>query len=133
MRDCARATHTGWMPGTAEGPLVRNDVECVWPLAAELGEGPVWSPSEQAIWFVDIKGCAVHRFHEPTGAKRSWPAPAQVGFIALTAAGGFVCGLKTGLHRFDPQTGKFTLLRVVEPERPNNRLNDGFVDSAGYL
>lgn len=110
-----------------------NAVECVWPLAAELGEGPVWSAAEQAVWFVDIKGRAVHRFHEPTGEKQSWSAPAQVGFIAPTASGGFVCGLKTGLHRFDPRSGEFKLLRTVEPERSNNRLNDGFVDASGYL
>jgi sugar lactone lactonase YvrE len=30
-------------------------------------------------------------------------------------------------------TGNFTLLHVVEPHAPNNRLNDGFVDSQGYL
>ena len=49
------------------------------------------------------------------------------------ADGGLLCGLKTGLYRFDPKNGKFTLLRVVEPDKPNNRLNDGFVDAKGYL
>lgn len=29
-------------------------VECVWPLAAQLGEGPLWSGWEQAVWFVNI-------------------------------------------------------------------------------
>jgi sugar lactone lactonase YvrE len=44
-----------------------------------------------------------------------------------------IAGLKTGLHRFNPETGNFTLLHVVEPHAPNNRLNDGFVDSEGFL
>ncbi len=107
--------------------------ECVWPLGAELGEGPVWSAAEQAVWFVDIKGCAIHRYHEPTGERDSWRAPAQPGFIAPTLDGSFICGLKTGLHRFNPASGEFALLRVVEPDKPGNRLNDGYVDASGYL
>jgi xylono-1,5-lactonase len=110
-----------------------TDIECVWPVGAELGEGPVWSAAEGALWFVDIKGLGVHRFHAASGEKRSWRAPAQPGFIALTSQGWLIAGLKTGLHRFNPETGNFALLHVVEPHAPNNRLNDGFVDSEGFL
>jgi sugar lactone lactonase YvrE len=110
-----------------------SEVECVWPVAAELGEGPVWSAAEQALWFVDIKGLAIHRYHPASGEKRSWSSPARIGFLAPTRAGWMIAGLKTGLHRFNPETGNFALMHVVEPHAPNNRLNDGFVDSAGFL
>jgi len=110
-----------------------QDIECVWPVAAELGEGPIWSAAERAVWFVDIKGLAIHRFLPETGEKRSWPAPARIGFLLPTRDGWLIAGLKTGLHRFNPDTGNFTLLYVVEPHAPNNRLNDGFVDSEGFL
>lgn len=110
-----------------------SEVECVWPVGAVLGEGPVWSAAEQAVWFVDIKAPAIHRFHPASGEQRSWPAPTRVGFILPTRGGGLVAGLKTGLHRFNPESGNFTLLHVVEPHAPNNRLNDGFVDSEGFL
>ncbi|MEY2654849.1 MAG: hypothetical protein RLZZ524_1877, partial [Pseudomonadota bacterium] len=42
-------------------------VTCVWPLAATLGEGPVWSVPDQCLWFVDIKSHRLHR-HEPGAA-----------------------------------------------------------------
>jgi sugar lactone lactonase YvrE len=29
---------------------------CVWPLGAELGEGPIWHDVERALYFVGIKG-----------------------------------------------------------------------------
>jgi sugar lactone lactonase YvrE len=108
-------------------------LECLWPLEAELGEGPVWSAAEQAVWFVDIKRRAVHRYHVPTGGKQSWPAPAEPGFIVPVRGGGWICGLATGLYRFDPVRGEFSLLREVEPQRPGNRLNDAFVDADGHL
>jgi xylono-1,5-lactonase len=110
-----------------------TDVECVWPVGAILGEGPVWSAAEQAVWFVDIKAPAIHRLHPASGEKHTWPAPARVGFVLPTTSGWLIAGLKTGLHRFNPETGNFTLLHVVEPHAPNNRLNDGFVDSEGFL
>jgi xylono-1,5-lactonase len=110
-----------------------SEVECVWPVGAVLGEGPVWSASERAVWFVDIKAPAIHRFDTVTGDRRSWPAPARVGFVLPTNNRLMIAGLKTGLHSFNPETGNFALLHVVEPHSPNNRLNDGFVDSEGFL
>jgi D-xylonolactonase len=107
--------------------------ECVWPVAAQLGEGPVWLAAEEAVYFVDIKGRAIHRYHEPSGKTQSWAAPSEPGFIAPTRDGTFIAGLKTGLHRFDPKTGGFKMMQVVEPDARNNRLNDGYVDADGYL
>jgi sugar lactone lactonase YvrE len=34
---------------------VSGSVELVWQAEAALGEGPLWLPGEQALWFVDIK------------------------------------------------------------------------------
>lgn len=110
-----------------------SKVECVWPVGAILGEGPFWSAADQAVWFVDIKAPAIHRFHPASGEKRTWPAPARVGFVLPTSDGWMIAGLKTGLHAFNPETGNFRLLYVVEPHAPNNRLNDAFVDSEGFL
>jgi sugar lactone lactonase YvrE len=108
-------------------------VACVWDLGAELGEGPVWSARDEALWFVDIKGKQVHRFSPASGQTRSWSAPSNPGFLAPVAGGGWLAGLKSGLHRFDPESGGFTLHAAVEPGRPDNRLNDGHVDAEGRL
>ena len=108
-------------------------VECVWALAANLGEGPIWSARERAVWFVDIKGRHVHRYDEATRATRSWRAPEDVGFIVAASGGRLICGLKSGLYQFDPYDGSFHLLRLVDAEHPRNRLNDAHVDAAGRL
>lgn len=107
--------------------------ECRWDLHAALGEGPVWNARDQALWFTDIKGRQVHRYDPASGDRRSFPAPAQCGFVVPSADGRFIAGLQGGLHRFDPATGAFELLVAVETDLPGNRLNDGVVDPAGYL
>jgi len=106
--------------------------ELVWDLQAELGEGPVWAVRERCLWFVDIKGRMLHRFGED-GSRASWSTPDQTGFALPAEDGSLVCGVRSGLHRFDPVTGRFDLIAKVEPERPGNRLNDGFVAPDGSL
>jgi len=105
----------------------------VLSVGAVLGEGPVWVPRDACLWFVDIKGQLVYRFDPASGSARSWPAPAQVGWILPAAGGGYLAGLKTGVHRFDPSNGAFDLLSDPEPDRPGNRLNDAAIDATGRL
>ena len=111
--------------------------ECIWPLEATLGEGPVWHEASASLWFVDIKGRRVHRYtpagSAASGRRASWEAPDQVSFLAPRADGRFVAGLKCGLHLFDPADGAFQLLQVVEPPELDNRTNDAHVDAQGRV
>ncbi|HEX8641840.1 MAG TPA: SMP-30/gluconolactonase/LRE family protein [Allosphingosinicella sp.] len=103
----------------------------LWSVEAELGEGPVWS--DGALWFVDIKKRKVHRYAPADGAQHSWDAPEQIGFLLPAEGGGFVAGLQSGLHLFDPDSGAFSPMAEVEPKLPSNRLNDGAIDPSGRL
>jgi D-xylonolactonase len=110
-----------------------REVRCAWAVEAELGEGPFWSAPEGALWFVDIKGRSVHRFHPATDGRRSWLAPDQVSFVLPRSDGCFVAGLPRRLARFTPATGAFETLIALEGERPGNRMNDACVDATGRL
>jgi xylono-1,5-lactonase len=110
-----------------------SEPQVAWNLAAELGEGPVWVDRDRALWFVDIKNRQVHRFDPGSGARASWTAPEQVGFVFPAERGGFIAGLQSGLHHFDERSGAFALIAKVEPDKPDNRLNDGVVDPEGRL
>lgn len=114
------------MPGGAD-----MSVTSVLPVAAMLGEGPVWVAG--MLWFVDIKGHRVHRFDPADGSSRHWDAPDQVGWVLPATSGDMIAGVKTGLHRFDPDSGQFALLHDPEPDYPANRLNDAATDSTGRL
>ncbi|WP_242621687.1 SMP-30/gluconolactonase/LRE family protein [Komagataeibacter xylinus] len=84
--------------------------QCVWDIRAQLGEGPVWSAREQALYFVDIVGQAIHRLDPASGTRTSWQAPARPGFVVPASDGTLVCGLKDGLYRLDPRTGAFDVV-----------------------
>jgi D-xylonolactonase len=108
-------------------------LECIWPLGAQLAEGPVWSAAEQCLYFVDIKGHKIHRCKADGSDQRSWDAPQAIGFLQPLANGDFVVGLKDGLYRFSPDTGAFAQMLMVETDLPGNRLNDANVDARGQL
>lgn len=103
---------------------------CVWDIKATLGEGPIWY--RDALWFVDIKGQKVHSYDPAHGRHQSFDAPEQVSFLAPTTEGGFIAGLKSGLHRFHPAFGFRPTLQIEAPEL-DNRTNDATVDAAGRL
>jgi len=106
-------------------------VEPILPIGAMLGEGPIWS--DDALWFVDIKSNRVYRYRPDSGALTSWVAPDQIGWVLPSVRGDMIAGIRTGVHRFDPENGLFRLLHDPEPELPGNRLNDATTDAAGRI
>ena len=109
------------------------EAEQLCTVGAELGEGPIWVERESALWFVDIKGHYVHRFDPLTRQQSAWAAPSKPGFVIPLRGGGFLVGMKSGLHRFEPATSGFSHWTSVEPGLPDNRLNDGSVGPDGAL
>jgi sugar lactone lactonase YvrE len=98
---------------------------------AELGECPVWSVEEQALYFVDIKGRALHRFVPATGAHRTFSMPEEIGCIGLRKGGGFIAGFRSGLWLFDADGYRMRKLADNPEDQRTSRFNDGRVDPAG--
>lgn len=104
----------------------------VWPTQALLGEGPMWSIAEQALYFVDIKGGgAVHRHDPATGAQETMDVGGMPSFVVPVADGGLLVGSRGGLYRLqDGALGE----RIAEIAMPaHNRTNDATVDGHGRL
>ena len=110
-----------------------TDVALVWDAGCELGEGPVWSSGDQALWFVDIKAGQVLRYRPGDDARDRWRVDGEPGFVHATTRGDLIVGMADGLHRFDPATGRMTGHLAIEDDRPGNRLNDAFVAPDGRL
>jgi sugar lactone lactonase YvrE len=99
--------------------------------AALLGEGPVWHIEQQSLWYCDIPGRRLHRFHPASGASAHWDFHTDVGSFAPTGAGTFVVALRDGLWRFDPATDERSRLVAAPYDMSEQRFNDGKPDPAG--
>ena len=97
---------------------------------AELGEGPVWADGEQALYWLDIPADQVHRM-AAGGQLTSWDVGQPVGTVVPRASGGLALAAQDGFMAMDQATGTLSLLAAVEPDRPENRMNDGACDRAG--
>ncbi|WP_262268555.1 SMP-30/gluconolactonase/LRE family protein [Microvirga yunnanensis] len=98
---------------------------------AQLGECPVWDVDGQALFFVDITGRALHRFHPASGAHAVVTMPEEIGCIGLRKGGGFIAGFRSGLWLLDPEGRRETRLADNPEDQRASRFNDGRVDPAG--
>lgn len=98
---------------------------------ATLGEGPVWDPGAEALWFVDIEQQEVHRYRPGEERTVSWAAPAKVGWVLPLGGGGLLAGLADGICRFTPDDGGFRPIPGGQLASAGTRLNDAAVGPAG--
>ena len=106
-------------------------IECVVPSRSEIGEGAVWDNRAAVLWWVDIPVGLIHCFDPATGENTSTAFGEPVGCLAVREAGGLVIAAKSGFWFFDPQTGERQAINNPEPDRPENRFNDGTTDLQG--
>ena len=120
------------MPTQRHAALIDGPPRCVWPAAAELGEGTLWSVREQALYWVDILGRRLHRYQPALERRDSWALESEVSAIAERRDGrGLLLTLRHAFAHFDPATGNCSTVHVAESGQPGNRFNDGKTDAAG--
>ena len=98
-----------------------------------LGESPFWHPDEAALYWCDIVGRRLHRWHPATAAHRSWELASEPGCCAPLRGGQLLLAMRDGLFRFDPGSGRRE--RLCEPpyDPRQERFNDGKADPQGRL
>jgi sugar lactone lactonase YvrE len=106
-------------------------VEVALAVGAELAEGPVWDAERNVLWWVDIFAGNVHCFDPTRGVDRSYHTPGTVGSLATRTSGGLLLARRDGLYGFSPEDGTLVALNRPEPERQQNRFNDGKTDRQG--
>jgi len=97
----------------------------------ELGESPVWSANERALYWVDIPRGYIHRFHPETEAHVCYRLPEDVGCIGLRAQGGFIAGLRSGIYLLSDDGMLERRIALNPNDRRYSRFNDGRVDPWG--
>lgn len=105
--------------------------ELVVDAKAILGEGPVWHPRQQRLYWVDIEAGALH-VHDPAGEPdRVYQVGGKLGSAVPRRSGGMVLATESGLQGFALDNSRKVNLADPESHLPDNRFNDGKCDANG--
>jgi xylono-1,5-lactonase len=100
----------------------------------QLGEGPLWSARDGAVYWVDILRQKLHRLRLRDGDLSSWALPEMIGWvIERRHHTGFIAGLRSGFAELQLDPFEVHVIARPEPDRPDNRLNDAKADSVGRI
>lgn len=104
------------------------------PRRDTLGEGPLWSARDHAVYWVDILGQYVNRLSLTDDQVTSWPMPQMIGWVIERAnRPGFIAGLKSGFSELTLDPVQVRPIVSPESDVPGNRMNDAKADRWGRI
>jgi sugar lactone lactonase YvrE len=99
----------------------------------QLGEGPLWSPRENALYWTDILAHRLNRLSFEDDTIQVWQFDTYLGWAIEREAGGLVAGLGRDIVLLDAANATSRVIAAPEPERKGNRLNDAKADAQGRI
>ena len=84
-----------------------NELEHVVKAQNKLGETPIWSPEENALYWVDWGGGLTCRFEPGTNNFTTFPVNMPVTALARRASGGLIAVTFQGLYGWEPKTNEY--------------------------
>ncbi len=105
----------------------------IWRANTLLGEGTLWVPSHNSIYFVDIKKKNILSFNIKSNKKKVYKLDKEIGFIAHVRNNIFLLGLKSEIRIINLKNRKTLKSIKIEADKPFNRINDGKTDPKGRI
>lgn len=106
-------------------------IETAGKTRSTWGEGPIWWLGK--LVYVDIESHRVISFDPKSGEEVTWPVGERVGTVVPRASGGFVIAGDHGFSFLDEASGELTPIGDPEPDKSNNRFNDGKCAPDGHF
>ena len=113
--------------------IIASEPKAIWKSKTILGEGTLWVPSQNSIYFVDIKKKKILTLNTKSKKKKIIKVNKEIGFITHVKENIFILGLKSELRFINLKTKKIIKSIQIEKNKPMNRLNDGKTDLQGRL
>jgi sugar lactone lactonase YvrE len=100
---------------------------------ATIGEGPLWSPHDEALYWIDTVQKKLVRLRAPFTKSEIRDLPYRPSCLAGVHGGGLLVVYKKGIGLFDFDSGTPSQLPLAGVSFDNEIFNDGACDSAGRL
>jgi sugar lactone lactonase YvrE len=101
-------------------------------VGCELGEGVLWHPGQQSIWWTDILGCRLYCYTPERNSLREFTPPERLSAFGFTSdPNRLIVSFASGIADYWPAQGRVGWLARPELGLPGQRFNDGRVDPAG--
>lgn len=107
--------------------------EVVADCACHTGEGPLYHPDEDALYWTDIPAGAIYRYDIATGQHRRYYTGEPVGGMTLQADGSLLLFQSRGTVRVLHPDGEQTVILEEIPEERETRFNDVWADPEGRV
>lgn len=95
----------------------------------ELGEGPLWHPTRQQLFWFDIIGQKL--LSQDRDGPREWRFPELVSAAGWVSGDVLMIAGERDLFLFDVETEEVEPVCLLEADNPKNRPNDGRADPQG--
>lgn len=99
------------------------------PTPCQLGEGPLWHPKLNRLFWFDILSKKLLMAHEDQVT--AWDFPGYVSAAGWVDQNSLLIASETALELFDISTGRTDLIAGLEADNPKTRSNDGRADPWG--
>ena len=113
--------------------IITSEPKVIWNSKAILGEGTLWVPSHNSIYFVDIKRKRILTLNIKTKKKRIIKIDKEIGFLTHIKKDIFILGLQSELRIINLKNKETIRSIPIEEDIPLNRINDGKIDPKGRL
>lgn len=100
------------------------------PTPCTLGEGPLWHPGRQTLFWFDIVGKRLLS-RDLEGHSRQWDFPEMVSAAGIVDDTSLLIASESALSLFDVTTGRRAVIAPLEADNPVTRSNDGRADPFG--
>ena len=102
------------------------------PVANALGEGVIWDAAGESLWWTDIEGSQLYRYHPGRRQLQQWNTPERLAcFAPVDGSDRLVAAFAGGFAYYTPETGAVQWLDRLADAAPGTRLNDGRADRQG--
>ena len=111
-----------------------TEVRCLLEKRSVLGEGPIWRPRDNSLYWIDLKAPAIYCFDLITRQNRQIPAALgkTIGGMVFARNGRMIVVDGEGVHELSA-AGHRNLLVNPESDQVGNQFNDAKCDPKGRL